>query len=82
MTVVNLPSIYPVRPLAIGWDWWLPPNYSEHGRQIDTLFNWVFWVTLLVGVGVMVTMGYFCYRYRRSPDRHWVSLPMAIPAWR
>ena len=31
-----------------GWgSWWLPPNHSAHGGDIDMLFNWIFWITMV-----------------------------------
>lgn len=48
----------------MGWDWWLPPNYSQHGREIDLLWNWVFWLTSVVGIAVIVALAWFCVKYR------------------
>ena len=50
--------------LAIGRDWWLPPNYAVHGRETDALFGWFLGVTLAVLLGVEVTLVAFLIRYR------------------
>jgi heme/copper-type cytochrome/quinol oxidase subunit 2 len=49
--------------------WWLPANYSEHGGSIDALFNFIFWLTTIIMIGVFAVMGYFLVRYRYSPNR-------------
>ncbi|MGH7180035.1 MAG: hypothetical protein ACREJC_21840, partial [Tepidisphaeraceae bacterium] len=39
-----------IRP---GWgSWWLPPDYSEHGPAMDSLFNWIFWLTMIIFIVV------------------------------
>ena len=52
---------------AVGW--WLPENYSVHGKQLDYLFAVVFWLTTVVMVGVFAAMIYFMVRYRFNPER-------------
>ena len=32
------------------WKYWLPPNYSTHGDSIDSLFKWIFWITVIAFV--------------------------------
>ena len=54
-------------PLALGRDWWLPPNYAVHGRATDALFGWFVWITAIVLVGVQVTLVAFLVRYRARP---------------
>jgi heme/copper-type cytochrome/quinol oxidase subunit 2 len=55
-----------IRP---GWgSWWLPPVRSTHGDQIDTLFVWTFWITMVVFIAVEVVLVYFMIRYRSRPD--------------
>lgn len=57
-------------PLAADWSWWrLPPNYSVHGGQIDTLYYTILWLTLFVLVGVWAVMAWFLIKYRHRPDR-------------
>ena len=51
--------------------WWLPPNYSVHGRAIDNLFHVIFWLSAAVFVVVQVTLIAFLVRYRhRKGQRH------------
>lgn len=49
--------------------WWLPTDVSTHGHEIDTLFNIILWMTLIVGVGVFVVLGVFLVKYRYRPER-------------
>jgi heme/copper-type cytochrome/quinol oxidase subunit 2 len=53
--------------LAMGKDWWLPTNYAVHGRQIDALFGWFFWITLAVFIAVEVLLVVFVIKYRARP---------------
>lgn len=64
-------SISPLsfHPLAIGWDWWLPPNYAVHGRAIDQLFIAIFWLTMVIFVVVEAVLIWFMWKYRHRPDR-------------
>ncbi len=50
--------------LAIGKDWWLPTNYAVHGRETDALFQWFFWTTMAVFVGVELLLVFFVLKYR------------------
>jgi heme/copper-type cytochrome/quinol oxidase subunit 2 len=50
--------------LAIGKDWWLPTNYAVHGRETDALFQWFFWITMAVFVGVELLLMLFVLKYR------------------
>jgi heme/copper-type cytochrome/quinol oxidase subunit 2 len=53
-----------------GWgNWWLPPNRSEHGGGIDSLFRWIFWITMVTFVLVEVALIVFLIRYRYRADR-------------
>jgi heme/copper-type cytochrome/quinol oxidase subunit 2 len=45
-------------------NWWLPSNYSEHGQSLDSLFNFIFWMTTIVMIGVFAAMIYFMLKYR------------------
>jgi cytochrome c oxidase subunit 2 len=54
--------------LAIGWDWWLPPNYSVHGRQMDVIFLFIFWITTIIFFGVQGALVYFLIKYRGRPN--------------
>lgn len=55
--------------LAFGRDWWLPTNYAEHGASMDTLFNVIFWMSVITFVGVFAAMIYFCIRYRHQAGK-------------
>src|SRR6185369_13419658 len=36
-----------------GWgSWWLPPEHSAHGHGVDSLFLWIFWITMVAWIGV------------------------------
>lgn len=55
---------------AADWSsWWLPPNYSLHGRWVDRLFIWIFWITVTVLVLVQATLVIFLIRYHHRPGR-------------
>jgi heme/copper-type cytochrome/quinol oxidase subunit 2 len=66
---LQLPAVVPSL-LASGWgDWWLPTNYSKHGTDVDMLFNWIFWLTMIIFVVVEAVMLYFLIKYRAKPGR-------------
>jgi heme/copper-type cytochrome/quinol oxidase subunit 2 len=50
--------------LGIGKDWWLPPNYAVHGQATDVLFQWFFWITMAVFLGVEIALVWFIVKYR------------------
>jgi len=51
-----------------GWgSWWLPPNHSAHGPGIDSLFNWIFWITMVTWILVTIVMVWFMIQYRARP---------------
>jgi heme/copper-type cytochrome/quinol oxidase subunit 2 len=53
-----------------GWtQWWLPPDRSTHGRGIDVLFYWTFWITMIVFVVVEIVLVVFLIKYRHKADR-------------
>lgn len=53
-----------------GWGkWWLPPDRSTHGHAIDSLFLWIFWITMIAFIGVEVTLVVFMVKYRAKPGR-------------
>jgi cytochrome c oxidase subunit II len=56
-------------PVAIGSDWWLPANYSLHGRQIDRLFNWIFWITVAILLIVQLSLLAILIRFRARPQQ-------------
>jgi heme/copper-type cytochrome/quinol oxidase subunit 2 len=79
--------------LAIGKDWWLPPNYSVHGRETDALFYWFFWITFTILVIVQILLVVFLVKYRTRAGRRssfvhgnsrlemlWTAIPAIILA--
>ncbi len=60
-----------VRPPDFGeaWKWWLPPHYSSFGDDIDLMFHWIFWITMVTFVGVELALLYFCFKYKKNPAR-------------
>ena len=53
-----------------GWgNWWLPPDRSEHGAGIDSLFLWTFWITMVTFVAVEICLVVFLIKYRYRPDK-------------
>jgi heme/copper-type cytochrome/quinol oxidase subunit 2 len=52
------------------WSYWrLPPNYSQHGGSIDTLYYVILWVTGVIFIAVWAVMAYFLVKYRYDPTR-------------
>ncbi len=51
------------------WKWWLPPNYSSFGMDVDELYYWIFWITTITFVLVEGVMVWFCFKYRKDPAR-------------
>lgn len=45
---------------------WLPEGASSIAPEFDALFYFVFWVSVVIFVGVVATMLYFAYKYRRK----------------
>src|SRR6476659_4028989 len=53
-----------------GWgDWWLPPEHSTHGAAIDSLFNWIFWITMVAFILVEAVLVVFLIKYRSRPEK-------------
>jgi cytochrome c oxidase subunit 2 len=50
-------------------DWWLPENVSTYGRDIDWLFEIIYWITGVTFILVTVTMIAFLVMYRDRPGR-------------
>jgi len=48
---------------------WLPPDVSEHGHQIDHLFNFVLVLTGLVFIATEVLLFWFLWRYDAKSNR-------------
>jgi len=50
-------------------DWWLPENASTYGRDIDWLFELIYWITGITFILVSVAMVAFLMIYRDRPGR-------------
>ncbi len=46
---------------------WLPDGASTLSSEIDSLFHFVNWASIILFVGVVVAIAYLAYRYRRRP---------------
>jgi heme/copper-type cytochrome/quinol oxidase subunit 2 len=68
-TLVAAVAALGLAPVASATSWWLPPNYSKHGGAIDSLFNFIFWLTVIVNIAVFAVMAYFLIKYRYNPNR-------------
>jgi cytochrome c oxidase subunit 2 len=50
-------------------DWWLPPNVSTYGQDIDWLFHLIYLITGVTFILVMVALLAFVVIYRDRPGR-------------
>jgi cytochrome c oxidase subunit 2 len=50
-------------------DWWLPENVSTYGRDIDWLFELIYWITGVTFILVAAAMIAFLIVYRDRPGR-------------
>jgi cytochrome c oxidase subunit II len=50
-------------------DWWLPENVSTYGRDIDWLFELIYWITGVTFILVAAAMIAFLIMYRDRPGR-------------
>lgn len=67
MLLIAAPAMAETAP---GWGkWWLPPVHSEHGPAIDSLFRWIFWITMITFVVVELVLVIFLVKYRARPER-------------
>ena len=60
---------YPLSIIHYFPDWWLPTNYAVHGQAVDALFQWFFWITMAVFVGVELVLILFILKYRARGDK-------------
>jgi len=51
------------------WWGWNPPTYSSFGGSIDSLFYWIFGITMVTFIGVEGVLVWFCLKYRKNPAR-------------
>ena len=47
---------------------WLPEQASTVAGDVDALFYFIYWVSVVLFIGVMGAMVYFAYRYRRRSE--------------
>lgn len=47
---------------------WLPEGASTMSGEIDALFYFVYWISVILFIGVVGTMAYFAYKYRRRSE--------------
>ena len=47
---------------------WMPEGGSTMAAEIDWLFYLVYWISVVIFVGVMAAMIYFAIRYRRKSE--------------
>lgn len=55
---------------------WLPEQASTLAPEIDGLFYFVFWISLLLFVGVVGAMAYFAFKYRTRDGREHTPAPL------
>lgn len=48
---------------------WLPEDVSTYGHEIDALFYFIFWMTMIVGIAVFIVLIWFLWQYRYNPNR-------------
>ncbi len=49
------------------YGWWLPPNVSVNGAEVDNLINIIHWFMLVLFVGWSVFIVYCLVRFRQRP---------------
>jgi len=54
-------------PLAFGREWWLNTNYAEHGKSVDQIFLFIFWLTTAILILVQIGLVWFMIKYRHKP---------------
>lgn len=71
--------------------YWVPPNFTAGGEQIDSILNFIFWLTLLVFIAVQAVLVVYLVKYRRREGQPayychgnnvlelvWTSIPVLI----
>jgi cytochrome c oxidase subunit 2 len=76
--------------------YWMPEQASTFAPQVDFLFMGIFWISTFFFVGIILTMCYFVFKYRRvgkeinplpsashntSIEILWTVLPSILLAW-
>lgn len=51
------------------WTGWLPENVSTYGREIDSMYELIYWITAITFILVAVTMIAFLVKYRYREGR-------------
>jgi heme/copper-type cytochrome/quinol oxidase subunit 2 len=55
----------PMPLAAIDWkDYWLNTDYANHGKSVDQIFYFIFWLTTIIMVAVEVVLVWFMFKYR------------------
>jgi heme/copper-type cytochrome/quinol oxidase subunit 2 len=68
--VLLCPALALAADTGEGWGkWWLPPDHSAHGYQIDNLFLWTFWIVMIVFVVVEAVLIVFLFKYRYRKEK-------------
>ena len=49
------------------YGYWLPPDVSVHGYQIDNIINWMHWFMLVLFIGWGAFLVYTLVRFRARP---------------
>src|SRR5258706_14862473 len=47
----------------------LPMQGSDFAREVDFVYMGIFWLSVVLQIGIVVAMGYFAWRYRYVPGR-------------
>lgn len=47
---------------------WLPPQVSTIAGDIDSLFYFILWWSVVFFIGVVAATAFFCWRYRRTHE--------------
>ena len=71
--------------------YWIPPNFTTGGAQIDAILHFIFWLTLVVFIAVQAVFIVYLVKYRRRPGHRayychgnnvleivWTSIPVLI----
>jgi cytochrome c oxidase subunit 2 len=49
--------------------WMLPPQGSDFAAEVDTVYMWLFWLSVVLFLGIAYAAIYFSWRYRYKPGR-------------
>ena len=51
------------------WTGWLPENVSTYGKEIDSMYELIYWITAITFILVAITMIAFLIKYRHREGR-------------